>query len=98
MGSLDAMILHCKEKFPTIHCKKIIKDDVELTCIKLENRFRPATTIPCAEGFHYFIPNSQSKISMKRICDDVNFFLLSSSFYPLALDMKGHFSTSTETR
>ena len=78
------MILHCYKKLATIHCMKIRKED---THKKLKNCFKLATTINYTRGFHCFMPCCQFRFSIKQITNNVN-FLYTSSFHPLALDIR----------
>lgn len=73
IGSVESMMSHCKEALPAIQCVELTRECIELTNEKLQERFALASTIKGTRAFHYFKPDSSTKISMKRTSNDEAF-------------------------
>ena len=88
--SLNAMIAHCNEKLPSIPWIKLSKEHNQSTRQELQERFNLASTIKETRGFHFFRPDSQTKISIKRISNDEHFSYpySFSTVSPVALKLK----------
>ena len=67
------MIEHCEKAIPSMYFQEIDSTIIEKTIEQLMERYKLTSTVKCTCNFHYFIPQTTTKIAMKRINFDENY-------------------------